>query len=90
MSPRRLPPGESRGVRKAPLLVLREFEQMSYKDIATVIDVPVGTVMSRLSRAREHLQEIVAKHGSIDTVGCTEQSVDGHCSAEFDRWPSKP
>jgi len=40
------------------VLVLREFEDMSYKDIASVIGLPVGTVMSRLSRAREGLRRI--------------------------------
>ena len=37
------------------VLVLREIEGMSYKEIADVIGAPVGTVMSRLSRARERL-----------------------------------
>ena len=37
-------------------LVLRELEGFSYKEIADVADVPVGTVMSRLARARRHLQ----------------------------------
>jgi len=36
-------------------LVLRELEEMSYKDIARITGVPVGTVMSRLWRARRAL-----------------------------------
>ena len=38
-------------------LILREMEDMSYRDIATVTGVPIGTVMSRLARARDALKE---------------------------------
>ena len=38
-------------------LVLRELEGLSYKEIAEVAEVPVGTVMSRLARARRQLQK---------------------------------
>jgi RNA polymerase sigma factor (sigma-70 family) len=38
------------------VLVLRELEGMSYKEIADLAGIPVGTVMSRLARARERLQ----------------------------------
>jgi RNA polymerase sigma-70 factor (ECF subfamily) len=37
-------------------LVLREIEDMSYEDISTVTGVPIGTVMSRLSRARRQFR----------------------------------
>ena len=39
------------------VIVLRELEGLSYKEISAVAGVPVGTVMSRLSRARTRLQE---------------------------------
>jgi RNA polymerase sigma-70 factor (ECF subfamily) len=39
------------------VLVMRELEEMSYRQIADVTGLPVGTVMSRLSRARKRLEE---------------------------------
>jgi len=41
------------------VLVMRELEEMSYKEISDVACLPVGTVMSRLSRARKRLTECV-------------------------------
>jgi len=43
-------------------LVLRELEGCSYKEIADIADVPVGTVMSRLARARQQVQRFVLQH----------------------------
>ena len=42
------------------VIVLRELQGLSYKEISDVTGVPVGTVMSRLSRARKRLQEALS------------------------------
>ena len=44
------------------VIVLREFEELSYKQIAEVMQIPSGTVMSRLARARKRLAQILS-HG---------------------------
>jgi RNA polymerase sigma-70 factor (ECF subfamily) len=43
-------------------LVLRELEDLSYKEIAKVLEIPLGTVMSRLARARKLLQRSLVAH----------------------------
>jgi RNA polymerase sigma-70 factor, ECF subfamily len=42
------------------VILLREWEEMSYQEIATVLDCPVGTVMSRLARARSKLRNLLS------------------------------
>jgi RNA polymerase sigma-70 factor (ECF subfamily) len=46
------------------VLVLREMEDLSYKEIAEVVGIPIGTVMSRLARARRRLQQVLTQ-GSL-------------------------
>ncbi len=41
------------------ILLLRYYEDLSYAEIAEVLDIKLGTVMSRLSRARRRLQEVM-------------------------------
>jgi RNA polymerase sigma-70 factor, ECF subfamily len=63
----RLEPGERE------VLMLREFEELSYEEIAGVLRVPVNTVRSRLYRARMALKEILAAQRSGSERGCGER-----------------
>lgn len=49
-------------------LLLRELEDMTYEDIATTLGVPIGTVMSRLFRARKLVRERLSKPASAKIV----------------------
>jgi len=44
------------------ILVMFYFEELSYKEIARELEVPMGTVMSRLARAKTRLRQRVARH----------------------------
>jgi RNA polymerase sigma-70 factor (ECF subfamily) len=56
-----LMPAKSREV-----VILRDINQMNYRNIAEIIDVPVGTVMSRLHRARQLLFDVLQSEGEGD------------------------
>jgi RNA polymerase sigma-70 factor (ECF subfamily) len=52
------------------VILLADMEEMRYQEIAETLDVPIGTVMSRLARARKQLREyIVAALGQKKVVG---------------------
>ncbi len=52
------------------IIILRELEEMSYKEIASIIGIPMGTVMSRLARAHQRLKQRLA--ASLDEDGINE------------------
>jgi len=44
------------------VLVLREYGELSYEEIAAALEIPIGTVMSRLNYARSRLRELLREH----------------------------
>jgi RNA polymerase sigma-70 factor (ECF subfamily) len=44
------------------VMVMRELEELSYKQIAEIMQIPMGTVMSRLGRGRKQLAEILSEN----------------------------
>jgi RNA polymerase sigma-70 factor (ECF subfamily) len=51
-------------------------EGLPYKDIAELESIPLGTVMSRLYRARRQLRQLLAQHGSAACVGQSDDDAD--------------
>jgi RNA polymerase sigma-70 factor (ECF subfamily) len=60
---RRLPPGFQE------IILLSDVEQFSYKEIAEVLGIPMGTVMSRLHRARKLLRTELAAYANAHGIG---------------------
>lgn len=47
------------------LIVLRDFRNLSYEEIAQTLQLPIGTVKSRISRAREKLVQYLKNHSEL-------------------------
>jgi RNA polymerase sigma-70 factor (ECF subfamily) len=47
-------------VESREIVILREYEELSYSEIANVLQCPIGTVMSRLARARSRLGDLLS------------------------------
>jgi RNA polymerase sigma-70 factor (ECF subfamily) len=71
-----LPPGFQE------VIVLADVEELSYKEIATVLEIPIGTVMSRIHRARRLLRAALAEYAAAQGIGRSRQAAGDMPSEE--------
>ncbi|HMO35330.1 MAG TPA: RNA polymerase sigma factor [Gemmatales bacterium] len=64
------------------ILVLYYFEEYSYRELAEQLKLPLGTVMSRLSRAREHLRKKLLHHRDDYHDDTSQNADDNHISGK--------
>lgn len=60
------------------VIILKNFEGLSYREIAEVLDVPMGTVMSRLYYARRMLKELIQEWEQKGVTADARRSATGH------------
>ncbi len=68
------------------ILVLREFDGLSYQDISERLDLDIGTVKSRISRAKNHLKKILSEGNFFDSdpSNCSEKKCESFSSERSD------
>jgi RNA polymerase sigma-70 factor, ECF subfamily len=54
-------------------IVLADVEELSYKEIASVLEIPIGTVMSRIHRGRRLLRTALAEYAAAQGIGRSRQ-----------------
>jgi RNA polymerase sigma factor (sigma-70 family) len=64
------------------VLILRELEGLSYEDIANIMGIPTGTVMSSLSRARSRLRQTLRRLMNADRAPSSRRLVPVTCDSE--------
>jgi len=67
------------------VVILADLQEFSYKEIADILDVPVGTVMSRLYRGRRLLQKALASYAASSGI-LSEEAADEGAPLDLDAW----